>query len=581
MKDRKVIQEKADVLVVGGGFAGLCAAIKVKETKPELDVLIVEKATAGTSGKTNKGAGIIMFVPQQIDDPDSWDMVDLDIDDFVEWITRNLGQYLNDQPLLEKFAYATREYMPDLLRWGVVFQMSDDPEMEYGVQSFCTINEGYWRLAVMDHSSTQNLRKTATKLGVRFIDKTQMTELTHAEDGSINGITGFNIVDGDFFVANAKAVVLATGSCNYMNQHMWFSARGDGPAAAYRAGAEIRDAEFSNFYNIVTSGSSFNICGPGCMSTVYNQAKEPWYDKYLVENVDLDISAAYLYGMLREVKAGHGPMLFKRDQLAGFDLTDDLPITKKFFENTEQGREIQYDLYKDEAYTPCAPSFLGEFSAIRVDHDMQTTLEGLWALGDCSYTGSAMPGALPGPPGRMRGSGNGYAAGSAFMAYKSICEFAANAEFKSQNEAEIEEFKEKLYAPLNRKNGDNPRNAIWDLRCAMQRFDYAIAKTEDTIQEALGKVEGILYRAQNHTTADGDYHMLGLCQDLKNMATCAWLYYTAALARTESRGFHIRVEYPVRNDHDFVKWSVQKRVNGKNQLTFEPVPLDDWGSFIY
>lgn len=165
MAEIKTVKETADVIIVGGGLAGLCASLKVKETNPKLDVLVVEKATAGTSGKTNKGAGIIMFVPNMIDEPDGWDMVEMDIDDFVEWITRNLGQYLNDQPLLEKYAYATREYMTDLQRWGVKFQMSDDPEMEYGVQSFATINEGYWRLAVMDHSSTQNLRKTAAKLG--------------------------------------------------------------------------------------------------------------------------------------------------------------------------------------------------------------------------------------------------------------------------------------------------------------------------------------------------------------------------------------------------------------------------------
>ena len=584
MQEIKTKKEKADIVVVGGGIAGLSASIKIKENNPELDVLVVEKATAGTSGKSNKGAGIIMFVPKMIDDPDGWDMIEMDDDDFVEWITRNLGQYLNDQPLLAKYANATREYMEDLQRWGVKFQMNKDPDVdaEYGVQSFCTIVEGYWRLAVMDHSSTQNLRKTAVRLGVRFIDKTQMVDLTHAEDGSINGLTGFNIVTGEYFVASAKAVILATGSCNYMNQHMWFSARGDGAAAAYRAGAEIRDAEFSNFYNIVTSGSSFNICGPACMETVYNQAKEPWYYKYIVENKDLDISAAYLEGMVREVKAGHGPMLFKRDQLMGFDLTDELPVTKKFFENTEQGKEIEYDLYKGEEYTPCAPSLLGEFSAVRVDNDMKTSLEGLWAIGDTSYTGSAMCGALPGPPGRVRGSGNGFAVGSAIMAAPSVAKFVKETEFKAQCDKEIENLKEKLYEPLNRANGDNPRNAIWDLRCALQRMDYSIDTNDARLREAIGKVKGIIYRAEHHTTANGDFHMLGLCQDLKNMATCAILYYTASLARTESRGFHIRIDYPTRNDHDFVKWSVQKLdENGNNKLWFEDVPLEKWGSFIY
>lgn len=584
MSERNRKQETADVMIIGGGIAGLCQAIKIKETEPSLDVLVVEKATAGTSGKSNKGAGIIMFVPHKIDDPDGWDLIDLDVDDYCDWITRNLGQYLNHRPLMEKYVEATRQYMQDLQRWGVKFQMAADPDdeqMEYGVQSFCTIVEGYWRLAVMDHSSTQNLRKFATKLGVRFVDKTQMVDLTHAADGSINGVVGFNLLDGSFFVGQAKAVVLATGSCNYMNQHMWLSARGDGQAAAYRAGAQIRDAEFSNFFNMVTKGSSFNAVGPACMETIYNQAMEPWYYKYIVENKDLDFSSAYFYGMLREVKAGHGPMLFKRDQLLGFDLTEELPVTKKFFEATEQGREKWYDLDGDNPTPECHPTFLGEFSAVRVDEDMKTTLEGLWAIGDVSYTGSAICGALPGPPARMRGSGNGFAAGSAEMAAPSIVAYAASAAFKPQMEEELRRLEENVYDPLNRTDGDNPRNAIWDLRCCMQRFDYAIAKTDESVREARGKVLDILYRAKHHVGADGDYHMLGLCHDIRNMATCAYLYYTAALERKESRGFHIRVEYPVRNDHDYVSWSVQQLSNGKNKIWFEPVPLEDWGVFIF
>lgn len=572
MDNRNTIHEIADVLIVGGGIAGLSAAIKIKETNSQLEVLVVEKATAGTSGKANKGAGIIMFVPTKIDDADGWGEAENDLDDYVDWITTRLGGYLNDQKLMKKFALTTREYMTDLQRWGVIMQKDEDAE--FGVLSFSVIEEGYWRLVMMDHSSTENLRTFAEKIGVRFIDKTQVTEFTTCH-GTVNGVIGFNLITGAYFIGHAKAVINASGSCDYMNAHMWLSARGDGIAAAYRAGAEIRDGEFSNFQNIIATGNSFNICGPGCMFTIYDKNMNPWYDKYCNQS-DPDISIGFLAGMLREVKNGNGPMKFKRDKLAAFPLTDELPKTKQFFLNTEQGKEKEYDLYKNDPTPPAEPFFLGEFSALRVDEDMKTTLEGLWALGDSSYTGSAMCGALPGPPGRMRGSGIGFAVGSAFMCCKSVCDYVAETNLKPQDEAQIEAFRKKLYEPLNREGGINPRDGIWKLRCAMTRADYSIAKTDKSIREALEKIAVVEEFAQNLSGAEGDYHLLGLCQDLKNMAVCARLYYKAALERRESRGFHYREDYPARNDYSWGKWTIQKLVDGKDTIYYEEVPFDEY-----
>ena len=64
------------------------------------------------------------------------------------------------------------------------------------------------------------------------------------------GRSGFNLIDGCFYIFKAKATTLANGSCNYKVKRMWHSGCGDGIAAAYRAGAEIRNAEFGNFFDV-------------------------------------------------------------------------------------------------------------------------------------------------------------------------------------------------------------------------------------------------------------------------------------------------------------------------------------------
>ena len=98
----------ADLLIVGGGMAGLACAIAAKETDPEVDVLIVDKVVTGWGGKANKGGGNIVFV-----DPS-------ELGDVLDFHVHNVGDFLEDQDLLMDFM---RESRPDLERlesWGAM-----------------------------------------------------------------------------------------------------------------------------------------------------------------------------------------------------------------------------------------------------------------------------------------------------------------------------------------------------------------------------------------------------------------------------------------------------------------------------
>ena len=73
----------------------------------------------------------------------------------------------------------------------------------------------------------------------------------HLEGSCHCGAIGFSLLDGKTFVFKAKAVVLANGCQNWRIMRMWASGRGDGIAAAYRAGAKMRSAEFGSFIAMV------------------------------------------------------------------------------------------------------------------------------------------------------------------------------------------------------------------------------------------------------------------------------------------------------------------------------------------
>ena len=109
----------ADVLVVGAGLSGFIIANRIKELNSNLDVLIVEKSTAGSAGaKANKGAGV-MWVMQPDDD----------IDKFRDYYSKVHGHYLEDQELLEKTCVLTRTMVEHFERWGIEIKREADGKL--------------------------------------------------------------------------------------------------------------------------------------------------------------------------------------------------------------------------------------------------------------------------------------------------------------------------------------------------------------------------------------------------------------------------------------------------------------------
>lgn len=556
--ENKTIRSQADVLIVGGGFAGLIAANKIKENNPELDVLVAERATVGCAGKANKGAGILMYFPE-----------DGDIDEYCDYVVSELGMYLNDQEILPKFCKATQVMCEDLERWGCKYER--DPEFDDELITFSIDAGERWMLRMIDHDMMEQLVKSGRKLGVKYINKLQIVDYLTRE-GKVIGAVGFDIVTGDYHVINAKSTVAATGSCGYMYAYMWKSARGDGIAAAYRAGAQLRNCEFGNFYNMANEGNYYCIVGPGTMFCYKNNQGCDIGPKYADRN-EPDFSAQFYYGIENEIKNGYGPIRLVPEKFLELPGTENRPWHKKF-EEYSHGKEVKYALNKDDPNPICVPYFLGEMSSVRVDHDMRTTLPGLWALGDTCYSGSGTVGALP-TPGRMRGSGLGFAGASAEMCAKTVAEYAASAELVQPDEAQVEALKDRMFAPLNREGGADPRDVIYDLQCAVAPPYFSLSKTEARIDEALGMVKKIIDDAGN-SNAGGDLHKLGLCHDAINMSMLAKLYFAAARERQESRGFHYREDYPHLDNLNWLKWSVFKRVDGEDVLTWEDVPIDDY-----
>lgn len=221
------------------------------------------------------------------------------------------------------------------------------------------------------------------------------------------------------------------------------------------------------------------------------------------------------------------------------------------------------------------PGFISEMSCIRVDHQMATSVPGLFAIGDAAGSGSARAGAVPAPPAKIHGTGllNAF-----FMGHKGGPAAALFARGLRDmgiepriNSSEVVRIKEETYAPMHRESGISPRQIIYRVQDAVAPVDYSVVKREDRMKEALG----IVLEAKNllPQMSVSDFHELSRCVDARSMVICAEMFYRASLMRKESRGFHLREDYPETDDANWLKWIIVQKQGDEMTLTTEEIPF--------
>ena len=544
-----------DLLVIGGGIGGLSAAISAMEEAPDIDVLLIDKQTIGWSGKAPKTGGVLMVIG-----PDD------DLEDFCDYQIRNIGDYLNDQDLLYALAKESYGLIEKLDTWGI--KVARDAE---GKPQTTKGFSPKWSLVGIDLNILVPLRKKARKMGAKTLNKVQVVDLL-TQNGRVVGAVGFNIIDGRFHILKAKSTILANGSCNYKVERMWSAANGDGIAAAYRAGAEMRNAEFGNFYDILIKDQ--NSPAVGSQAFIYNANGDRLVKLYGTED-EPDIALATLLGMEKEINEGRGPLVL---DIAGWHgRFASRPRLKRPHWDAFYGRSRE----KMTKYGPPPTdkpevtfSFHAELSPVKVDHNMKTTLEGLWAVGDTSYGGSALAGALFAPPARMRGTGLLNAVFSAMRGGPSAARSIPEASPPHVDYDETKRLKDEIFTPMGRDNGLTPADVVQAIQEIIVPIKYNLRRSKDRLEEALSKLEALKQKLPTLFAKDG--HALFQCHEAKAMALCAEMTYRAALMREESRGWHYREDYPKRDDKNWLKWIIVKQEGDKMVLSTEPVPVDKY-----
>lgn len=565
--DRLGAVRETDVLIIGGGIAGLAAAITTKEKSPETRVLVVDKNFSGWAGQANKGAGIFMFLGP--DDP---------VDRFLDYHTQNIGMFIEDQALLGEFADESLATIEKLDSWCHTFCRNAD-----GTLATDTFKPGLpWRLTAAELDTQMKAQRHAKKLGVEFLEKTAVIDVLKEGDRAAGAI-GFSMLDGSCRVFRSKAVILATGGQSYRILSMWSGARGDGIAAAYRAGAQMRNAEFGSFMQLVQKRSKEPLLG--AEDALYN-AKGDFLSTWRREfEPDVDSMAAAVW--YREMMAGNGPIFTHNDE------NWLLQHTTKHTERGGHGDDLpeMWTRPKAEAFwgrflskageadgsgrvSEVFPGILGELSPVKVDHRMATTVPGLYAVGNTATSGCAMAGAVPASPGRVRGKALTSSTWMGIRAAGAVLEYTKEAPVGEPDLEAAAALKRGILAPLQRQSGIEPLELVREIQQAIAPVGYSIYKKKERLEEALGLV--LEAHDRLNTLAASDPHHLAAAHEAGAMALCAEMFYRASLARQESRGWHLREDCPERDDSGWLKWILVQDKEGQMTLSTENVPVHDY-----
>lgn len=564
-------KQSCDVLIVGGGIGGLACAVSIKERNPEADVLVVEKNFAGYAGKANRGGGVLQYFDLDRIDPKS----------FVAFHTQAIGAWFTDQELMEKYVSMNTYMLDKLLEWGCNLPKKDG--------KFIVMPTGPMTAMIrVDLDITLRVRRTAEKLGVRFMDKTVMADLI--TDGErVAGATVFSVLDGSYTVVNAKKVVLATGSQNYRMGSMWSNGRGDGIKAAYKAGAELRNAEFGNFAQLVRVRSHNEVVfGENSM---YNAKGEYVSKNFLKNGRETDINSTAIREWYLNMVNGTGPIHLEMGPppgapaggppaggppagggpnggRSGPDAFMNQPYAEVFRKlNDGSGAKVDKDM-------EVCPMLIGEQSCVRVDHHMKTTVDGLYAIGDVSYCGSGLAGAVPAPPGRNRGSGILNAVFAAICAAEEIGAADLSGEAAPVRDEQAQATIDHIAEFLARKDGVKAEKVVALVQEAMAPMEQSVYMKADRMAKALAIVDQA--KALLPKLMAADMHEAMKCLEAEAMVLSAELHYRASDLRKESRGWFLREDYPYMNNADWLKWIIVKNVNGEMTFRTEDLPIEKW-----
>jgi succinate dehydrogenase / fumarate reductase flavoprotein subunit len=553
-----------DIVIVGGGGAGLYAAMEAMKTNPALNVAVISKVYPNRSHTSAAQGGANAALANTAKD----DTVELHIFDTIKG-----SDYLADQDAVEVLCSEAPKIIRELENMGTPWSRLDDrtiAQRPFGGAGrprccYCADKTG--------HTILQTLYEQCLRKGVQFFNEYFALDL--ALDGSRSkGLIAMNIKTGKVEAFSARTVIFATGGYAKMYWNRSSNAAGntgDGQAIAFRAGIPLKDMEFVQFHptGLRKSGLLVTEGARGEGGYLINTLGERFMSRYAPSKMELGPRDLVSRSLETEILEGRG-----FDSPAGKYLHLDLRHLGADLIKSRLPQIREMCMYFEgvdpiDEPIPVRPTAHYSMGGIDTDNYGRTVMDGVYAAGECGCVSVHGANRLGGNSlldilvfGRIAGRAAAEEAGK--FSPQPI----------SQDEVEAKELELRSYM---KPSGHYERYGT--LREELGQTlaqNVGIFREASKIEKGLQDITALKERFGHVRVFDtGDVYNTNLLQvlELRNMLDLAEPVAVGALARQESRGSHTRTDFPTRDDETWHKHTTYALEGGKAQIGFRPVTM--------
>ena len=535
---------ETDVLCIGGGIAGLMAAIRAAECGSR--VVIAEKSNILYSGSGGLGNDHFRcYIPEVHGN---------DIEPLIDEFQRGQQGGLRPRSFILTWLERSYEIMKLWDRWGIPMRYQG----RYEFAGHALPGHILMSLHYAGAHQKKILTEQAVKRGVEILNRVMCFDLV-SNGRAIGGATAINQKDGEILMIESKSVVLGTGGvmrlypastpARMFNTRLSPTCVGDGRAMAYRAGAELASMEIP----LIRCGPKFfaragKATWAGVLRDPTGRPVGPFVtkpdNKYGDPVVDIyqDIFVDYK-------KSGKGPIYMDCDGLSD----DELEYMLHWLRNEGNTsflnylEEEQIDIRKNPIEFHTYENELFPRGGVYYNEEGKTSLDGLYAAGDEFFGGISGAAVF------------GWIAGENAAEYSKTHDSMNRASFESQ----FPETREIMRGLQGRREGPNWEEGNVAIQQIM--WDYAGLVRSETLLNAGLQALGRIREKAYHTMVARNPHELMRALEVLNLIEIGELIFITARERKETRGKHIRVDYPFTNPI-LEKLLIVKKVEGKPVL---------------
>ncbi|MGB3210017.1 MAG: FAD-binding protein [Desulforhopalus sp.] len=521
-------ESTTDVLVIGGGMAGLFAAVKAHDAGA--GVMLVSKGRLGSSGQTPFAKGIFAYDPNT---------AKVSLDEFVDTVSRSaLGT--NNPVYTRQMAEHSLARVNDLRQWGF---------FESPLYNKC-------------------FSKPIKERNIEVLERIVITHLIK-EDGRIAGAAGFGLDSEKIHIFRAKSIILCTGAGGFKpNGFPICDLTHDGTIMAYNIGAKVTGKEWNDghFGKATNPAACFDGWGDMFERKPATTSVEVHHDLGVDMNYIAHISGGPIEmgppGSEENTPFGGGPY-----RPAEFSRNHAMqkgpgPERRRPQKNggappgmggiLTGGSSAGMSIHKSEGLVP-------------INDTCQSNIPGLYAAGDA--LGSYMAGAIY----TQVGSSLTGSAVQGAVAAEAAAKYCKNIQLQNIPKATITGIKTEILAPLKRKAGYSPAWVTQTLQGIMIPNFILYIKKENLLKAALVYIEEL---RDHHMTMlrAADMHELRLAHETANMIISAEMKLKASIMRKESRCSHYRLDYPELDTKNWNCWLNIYR-SSEGEMKFEKQPF--------